>query len=112
MYKFKCEDRNYSKYGFIDAKQLSDTYIELNVDPLKNKLFNQDIFDYNGDKLTILHSSIRSMKNIPGVIILLGNKTYGKIKNKLLYRCVPDDKRLPEFLVGYKIRNNFENSTF
>ena len=110
MYKFKCNDRCYKEYGFIDARLLSETNIELNINPIEEKLFNQDIFDYDGKKINILHSSIRSMKNIPGVIVLVGNKTYGKKRDKLLYRCIPDDKRLPEFLVGYKIRNKFNKS--
>jgi exoribonuclease R len=43
---------------------------------------------------------------MPGVLIINGNKTYGRSKNgKLLYKCVPDDKRLPPFLVPYEIKN-------
>jgi len=59
---------------------------------------------------------------MPAVLILAGNKTYGrqnkmkegKIYNKkhsdmaggkLLYRCIPDDMRLPSFLVPYEIKN-------
>jgi exoribonuclease R len=49
---------------------------------------------------------------------LAGNKTYGRpsthnnvknkqnnYKNKLLYKCVPDDIRLPSFLVPYEIKH-------
>jgi exoribonuclease R len=62
----------------------------------------------------LLHSSIRSGSAIPGVLILAGNKTYGrqckdtsanKKSGKLLYKCVPDDMRLPAFLIPYEIKN-------
>jgi hypothetical protein len=46
------------------------------------------------------------MDNIPAVLILNGNKTFGRannaVKGKLLYKCVPDDVRLPTFLVPYE----------
>jgi exoribonuclease R len=43
---------------------------------------------------------------MPAVLIISGNKTYGRTKNgKLLYKCVPDDRRLPPFLVPYEIKN-------
>ena len=42
------------------------------------------------------------MKSIPGVIILKDNKTYGKKGKKYYYKCIPDDKRFPIFLVAHK----------
>jgi exoribonuclease R len=51
---------------------------------------------------------------MPGVLILEGNKTYGRQKTidgkpkknaKLLYKCIPDDMRLPPFLVPYEIKH-------
>ena len=44
------------------------------------------------------------MKYIPGILKLEGNRTYGKVKDKYYYRCYRDDKRFPEFLVAYKIK--------
>jgi len=44
---------------------------------------------------------------MPGVLMLENNKTYGHSgsKNKkYLYKCVPDDKRLPDFLVPYEVK--------
>ncbi len=51
---------------------------------------------------------------IPCVLILVGNKTYGRASNsKMLYKCVPHDTELPCLLVPYqpigtleKTRNN------
>jgi len=41
------------------------------------------------------------------VLILADNKTYGRSpnNNKLLYKCVPDDCRVPPFLVPYELKN-------
>ena len=40
-------------------------------------------------------------------LVLTGNKIYGKYKHKFFYRCIPDDKRLPDFLVPYKVHIKF-----
>jgi exoribonuclease R len=58
-------------------------------------------------EINIIHSSIRNIDNIPAVIILENNKTYGRHSNnnKLLYKCVPNDTQLPPFLVPYEIKH-------
>jgi exoribonuclease R len=44
--------------------------------------------------------------NLPGVLILNQNKTYGKnSKGKFLYKCIPDDKTLGQILIPYEIKN-------
>jgi exoribonuclease R len=44
--------------------------------------------------------------NLPGVLILNQNKTYGKTpKDKFLYKCIPDDKTLDSILIPYEIKN-------
>jgi exoribonuclease R len=86
---------------------LKDVQIS-NLHPAENKLFTNDVFSYdaNTTELKILHSSIRVSKNIPGVLVLKGSKTYGRSKNgKLLYKCIPDDRRLPTFLIPYEMKN-------
>jgi hypothetical protein len=94
----------------------------MDINPLENKLFTNDVFMVDTDnKITIQHSSIREGPSIPGVLILDGNKTYGRQnrtktgKNdgskrnqtscgKLYYKCIPDDIRLPFFLVPYEVK--------
>jgi hypothetical protein len=76
--------------------------------PAEHKLFTNDVFSYDKGtgELKILHSSIRVGKNIPGVLVLKGSKTYGRAENgKLLYKCIPDDRRLPTFLIPYEMKN-------
>jgi hypothetical protein len=115
-YKIHINDRNYTSWEVFDMEKSNKCELEIN--PLENKLFADDIFKIDvNKKITILHSSIRSGPAIPGVLILDGNKTYGrenKLKegynsknngNKLLYKCIPDDMRIPAFLVAYEIKS-------
>ena len=66
-YKFVSHDRIYSSYNFYDSESL--TKVELDIDPVKNKLLDQDIFTLN-DGVNIIHSVCRNTKNISGVLIL------------------------------------------
>ncbi len=49
------------------------------------------------------------MEKIPGILILNDNRTYGRSKtnNRLLYRCIPNDKTLSPVLIPYKINLGF-----
>ena len=105
MYKLYISDREYKEQSVVFSKDLKPTTIK--VDALKNKMFTQDIFDLNDEHITIHHSTVKSMPSIPAVLVLEGNRMFGKYKNKFLYKCVPDDKRLPIFLVPYKIKPGF-----
>ncbi len=104
-YKIRINRRDYSEYDVVNASTL--TIVEVKVDPIKNKLFNHDVFELNNGKVKMQHSTIRVTPNMPGVLVLDTKKVYGKIKNKFLYKLVPDDKRLPEFLVPYTNRIEF-----
>lgn len=107
--KFSCSDREYKEWSIYDANNLTklnnDDYT---INPIQNKLFNQDIFlvDETNTFVKIIHSSNREMPVIPAVLYL--DKSYGSVKKKknaYYYKAVPDDKRLPSFLVPYKIKN-------
>jgi exoribonuclease R len=53
------------------------------------------------------------MKQIPGILVLENNKMFGKYKNKYLYKCIPDDKRIPCFIVPYEIKKvGFEKKNY
>ena len=109
QYKILIEDRNYSEWNLYDALSLLDVD-KIEINPINSKLFSSDIFEINDDKINILHSSVRSMPSIPGVLILKGNKTFGKIKDKYLYRCIPDDRRFPEFVIPYSVKLGFNKN--
>jgi exoribonuclease R len=107
-YKVHINDREYSSWEFFESNKFQK--IEIDVVPLEHKLFSNDVFSLERNKVKIIHSSVRCGPPMPGVLILVGNKTYGRQKStkknqpKLLYKCVPDDMRLPSFLVPYEIK--------
>lgn len=106
-YKVQVEDRDYKKWCYLEGKTLVKSD-DIKDNPAIKKLFNQDIIDEDGK---ILHSSVRSMKYIPGVVVLSGN-TYGRSAGSITkpyfwYKCLPDDKRLPAFLVSFKMPDLF-----
>lgn len=119
-YKLYVNDRSYNSWGVFETTNFNKVNIDLN--PVESRLFSNDVFELNQDKtVKLLHSSIRSGPAIPGVLIITGNKTYGrqyklsegntyKKKSdshggKLLYKCIPDDMRLPSFLIPYEIKH-------
>lgn len=97
--KVHIDDRNYESWKWFDGFSLEP--VECNLEPLSLKLFTNDIIELPENGVpTIVHSSVRQMKYMPGVL-MVSKKTYGRYKDKLLYKCVPDDKRLPSFLIPY-----------
>jgi exoribonuclease R len=103
-YKLFVKNRSSDEWEILDNNTHKKKTINLS-DPTKHKLFSNDVFTYNNDTVNILHSSIRISNDIPGVLILKSNKTYGRKNKKLLYKCVPDDIRIPPFLIPYEIKN-------
>ena len=109
MYKFISNDNIYQDYEIVETQTFQKiTLFENNSIIETSKLFSNDTFDYKGGKIEIIHSHVRSCKHIPGVISL--NISFGKYKDKLLYLCKPDDKRIPFFLVPYKLPYSFDKS--
>ena len=108
LYKIVIENRNYNKWQIYNVPTLVPALLD-GFDPCVHHLFSNDVFDYdiNTGAISIVHSSVRIVENIPAVLILADNKTYGRhpVNNKLLYKCVPDDVRLPAFLVPYELKH-------
>ena len=91
--KVHIDDRNYESWKWFDGFSLEP--VECHLEPLSLKLFTEDIIEHcDASEPKLIHSSVRQMKYMPGVLILSG-KTYGRYKDKLMYKCIPDDKRLP-----------------
>lgn len=100
-FKIYIADREYGKFEYFNASTLKLLESQLEFNPVKEKLFNQDIFKVKDGKINLLHSVTRSMRSIPGVLVLEKAKKLGKRNGKFLYKCIPDDKRLPIFLMPY-----------
>ena len=95
MSLFIPEDRNYINWVFkpnIDIK---------NFDPIKNKMLVNDIITTEGINYK---SDYRKMQCIPGILVLDHN-SYGRENNRILYKCIPNDNKLPIFLIPYTDKN-------
>lgn len=104
IYKIIVDNRNYTSWTIYETIHYKPV-TELELKPIENKLFSNDFFKWNEEKkIEIVHSSIRSGTFIPGVLILESSKTYGRKNGRLLYKCIPDDMRLPAFLIPYELK--------
>ena len=96
MYKFISNDNRYQDYEIVETQTFQPVLLFENNSIVKSsKLFSNDTFDYENTNINIIHSHVRSCKHIPGVLTL--NTSFGKYKDKMLYLCKPDDKRIPFF---------------
>jgi len=109
-YKLHINDRSYTQWTWIleDPPQ-QETPPQPEIPP--TKMFSKDIilYDPTTKTHTTTYSHIRSQTPLAGILVLQGNRTYGRVasKNKLLYKVIPDDKHLPVFLVPYEPPANF-----
>ena len=118
QFKIYVNDRNYSSWDVFEMSNFNK--VTLNINPSDCKLFSNDVFSVDEKNIVKLtHSTVRAGPPMPGVIVISGNKTYGrqnKLQNgklsaknnnggKLLYKCIPDDSRLPTFLIPYEIKH-------
>lgn len=106
MFQVNVSNSNYTDWSYsnsIDQTNCPDRPPETN--PLINKLFNGDIVSFNDNKIKIENSEIRSSELL-GVLVLEKFQTFGKINNKTLYKVIPHDLTLPEFLVPYEIKKS------
>jgi len=106
-YKLHINDRTYTTWTWIleDSPQQEPPP---DINPIK--MFSKDIilYDHTTKTHTTIYSHVRSQTPLAGILVLQGNRTYGRTtKNKLLYKVIPDDKHLPVFLVPYDPQANF-----
>ena len=98
-YKIITNDRNYLDYTLYDITNFNT--IKSEVYPIKNKLFNNDIFSVDeNNNISIIHSIIRYSSYISGVLII-ENDDYIIKNNIKYYKCIADDIRLPIFYIPY-----------
>lgn len=110
MPPYKIQYDDIEMWYLVDSGTLvtvsSESVLPTGFNPYAEKMFNQDIIDIgeNGEVVRIA-SLLRNQKSISGVLVLEGNKSYGygKTGKRMLYKCIPDDRRLPPFLVPYSL---------
>jgi len=110
-YQIQVHDRNYANWSVFDVSNniiVNDNNLHEKTNPLLNKIFDGDILSYTDDKVVKL-SGLTGSAIIPGVLILEGSKTFGRTPNnkRLYYRCIPDNKSFPVFLVPYDVKIGF-----
>lgn len=105
--KIIIHDREYTSW----STSADDSFQEVTIEnsefhPAKLKLFTKDVFlyDISTNSVSLKYSHIRSGTTIAGILLLSQNKTFGRTKNKkrLLYKCIPDDSKIPAFLIPYE----------
>jgi len=113
-YKVHINSRDYSSWTYYNTKNFNS--IDLPINPLERQLLTNDVFTFKRDVIDscnfeLVHSSNQLCQYIPGVLILKNNKIYGRETNKsgkstgrFYYKCIPDDMRLPPFLIPYEIK--------
>ena len=113
-YRLMVSDRNYTSWYYVDPEKytrMTAAELETTV-PLDRKWFTRDTVRIDNGEVVLVHSAVRTQKNIAGVLVLEYNRTFGRTENKkrLLYKCIPDDKHLPAFLVPYEVQLGFSKS--
>lgn len=129
IYQIKINYRTYDEWYYTDLLQ---NKVDIHYDPISHKLFNNDIVmevlcdtsnnSIQTPRIKVVDSAISKNKNIPGILILKEKKTYGRLERKdtldlsgsaikktpgkLLYKCIPDDKTLPLFLIPYELKHS------
>ena len=117
-YKIIISDRDYVSWTLHDSNTLEQLELPL-TNPFSHFLFSGDVFDFDKiaeiaemdkmDKMVktviIRYSPVRCNTDIPAVLNIASNKTYGQYNGRNLYKCVPDDMRIPAFLVPYTNKN-------
>lgn len=128
LLKIHSYNRSDDTCSVVCAESLNSSDISLS--PLENKLFINDVFFLGKtNNVSIVKSPIREGQVIPGVLVLIGNKTYGR-KHKpengktytakshklhcghLLYKCIPNDTNIPPFLIPYEMKHVSFNKVF
>jgi exoribonuclease R len=95
--KVAIHNRAYTSWEFTQ----DDVKVDIpHLIPSKHKLLHDDLVLFKGDTVVVVESPFRDTI-LPGVLIL--GKTYGRLGKRLLYKCIPDNKSLPVFLVPYTV---------
>lgn len=102
-YKIHVDDRQYTNVHYVATDTL-DVVDDPLINPCEEKLLHNDLFDVKDGIVIVRHSTVRSASHLPAVLVLSDGKMYGKHGSKILYKCIPDDRRLPAFLVPYDMK--------
>ena len=85
-YKLSTPDSYSNKWKICNSTTYEEHTIE-NFNPSDHKLFNFDVFSKESvtNEITLIHSVVRNMPHISGILVLNDQKTYGKTSNGKFY---------------------------
>lgn len=106
----QIRDPQYTEWVFIDARTGADVVID-GISPAAARLFHGDTIQYipgATPPFLLKTSPVATLQQIPGVM-LFSSPPCGMCPRtgKMLYRVIPDDRTLPEFLVPAKPKIEF-----
>ena len=110
LYAVSIYDRAYTSWEFHYADLHNEIVSVPGVSPAAHKLFSGDMFSMDTGVPVIVSSTIRKDR-IAGILILDTGRTYGRLGRRLLYKCIPDDKSLPAFVIPYEIKASFSKAS-
>ena len=94
--------QSYSEWQWRDPITKEIITPDNSIHPATHHLFHGDIVDATSTIQKL--SEVRTTKSIPCVLDYKSS-THGRMKDKLLYRCIPDNKTIPQFVVPYQPKN-------
>jgi hypothetical protein len=79
LYKLFIDKSGLKQMVDNDSFQPVTTFSKEEIDVISKKLFPEDVFTYDvaTGLITLVHSVVRAMKNIPGVLVVSDYMTYG-----------------------------------
>jgi exoribonuclease R len=104
----EIDDASYSAWRFAEVSPSAESG-DININPISARLFHGDRVRIVADTITVLDSPVRAMDSIAGVL-LFTSPPCGRCARtgKMLWRVVPHDRRLPEFVVPAVQKLGFE----
>ena len=116
-YTLLVHDRTYSAWNYIDSEGKTTAKLAWSEDdpsPFDRKWFSRDRIrvDSRTGHTAVVSSPVRERNILAGVLVLYQNRSFGRTENKkrLLYKCIPDDRHLPPFLLPFEIKLGFSKS--
>ena len=103
MHKLQIDNREYTSWKWngtdTEGACIDTEGACIDKNPATHHYLHDDVIDEKGNITT--PSPYRENKTIPAILVLENCKTYGRKNGRLLYKCIPDSRHLPHFMIPY-----------